>query len=128
MYYNKINHSNHLPTHIIINVQKSPKDPDRILKAFGKVVIVALYRREYKGAATKGVRLSSDVISANSFPISSLATTEAITERVIGDPMLLKRDSTMAKYKSAGTVANVFVTPSNTKLADAITAIIGSEM
>lgn len=65
-------------------------------KAFGNVVMVAAYSREYRGDAINGVRLSSEVISANSFPTSSFATTDEITERHMGERMLLNMDRTIA--------------------------------
>lgn len=60
------------------------------------MVIVALYRREYSGEAISGVKLSKEVTKAKSFPTSSFATTEAITDRHMGEPILLNNDRTIA--------------------------------
>lgn len=85
----------------MVRVQSSPRDPESMLKAFGNVVMVALYRREYSGEAMSGVRLSSEVTSANNFPTSSLATTEEITDRHMGERMLLNSDRQIAGRGSA---------------------------
>lgn len=84
----------------MINVQIRPSDADRMLKAFGSVVIVALYKRAYNGEASMGVKLSREVTSANNLPTSSLATTEAITDLDMGDFIHLNRDKTIAEGES----------------------------
>lgn len=83
-------------THIIKRVPKKKSPAERRLKAPGIVVIVALYKVEYKGEAISGVIPSRAVIKANSFPISSWAATEAIIERFIGEKTLLNSDKDVA--------------------------------
>lgn len=85
----------------MVRVQSRPRDAESMLKAFGIVVMVALYRREYRGEAISGVRLSREVTSANNFPTSSFATTEEITDRHIGERILLNSDRTIAEKNTA---------------------------
>lgn len=68
-----------------------------MLKAFGNVIIVALYSLAYIGDAMIGVRLSRDVMRANSLPTSSFATIIEMEDRHIGDMILRNKDRATAE-------------------------------